>query len=770
MKIRISLLIFTFGASLVYSQAVQAPDATITNGNAVTAFQYSMPAAMDPEVLPGCMQQGPAAAPTYDCNVQIKGWIYFPTNGLTGTLPVILFLHGNHASCGTIPPAGNPIVEGTISLVNLIAAGNQFTGNGTCPAGLSEIPSDEGYDYLAFQLARLGYIVDSIDNNRGITGLIFPAPGVAGDDVLIRARGVMVLKTLQMLANVNAVGGAGYFEDLEGHLDFTNVGLMGHSRGGEGVRAAFNLFNGAVPTPGNLLNPWPGRLPGLNIRAIFEIAPTDAGMGVPTGSILFNARGTVWNVLLPDCDGDVSDLSGARPFDRAIMNLEATPIQKSTYTVWGANHNFFNTNWNDNDSPGCIGFLNTPIFAAAGTDSTEQQAVAMSSLLALMRGNVGAAADVTFNRNFNPPFGIPAMANGAVFPTAVDRGYSPPGAISTFDDFTAAGVNSVSHVAHVTPNVVVANGTVPNEDPVISQAAAISWATANAANFFQTSWTANGAPGININPANFQTLDIRVSRQPIAANVPNGVGAIANGATTNFSVQLVGANGVMTREVAIAPFVDPNFAGANLLQKSAIDGPVGGAAGGLHPILHTVRIPLSAFGNFAAIAPQLHGVRLVFDQSAKGAIFVTNIRLSTMIGGGAAAYPPLNDPAATYPTSTAPTSAPATVYKAKLVSVLEVSSAPELDGAEGYRFTISLSDTGATRFDEARFMVVGTGTAPPLGNALTTSASYPSNGNIVFTLPASQYITLPASVRVIVQYGKSSTPGEYWDCGTVKLP
>jgi hypothetical protein len=120
---------------------------------------------------------------------------------------VIIFLHGNHLTCGMIPPAGNPITEGTVPAPGiLVGPGNQFTGNGTCPAAFpNEIPSDEGYDYLAFQLARLGFIVDSIDNNRGITGLFGgrKAPGVAGDDALIRARGVMVLKTLQNFFNTN---------------------------------------------------------------------------------------------------------------------------------------------------------------------------------------------------------------------------------------------------------------------------------------------------------------------------------------------------------------------------------------------------------------------------------------------------------------------------------------------------------------------------------------------------------------------------------------
>jgi hypothetical protein len=141
---------------------------------------------------------------------------------------------------------------------------------------------------------------------------------------------------------------------------------------------------------------------------------------------------------------------------------------------------------------------------------------------------------------------------------------------------------------------------VPDHDPVISQAARISWTAADANNFFQTSWTANGVVGINIIPSDYQTLDIRVSRQNNAtANTTT---------TTDFSVSLVGANGVMTRSVLLSKYTDPNFAGTVASNKSTLSGPVGTTIE-RHPILQTVRIPLTDFGNFTFIGRQLHGVR-----------------------------------------------------------------------------------------------------------------------------------------------------------------
>lgn len=786
MKICVPLLAIALGAPLLHSQ-VQAPDASPSGPLTVNFGTYSGgPSATDDEVLPGC-----TPVPGYDCEVQLAGAFYYPTP-LTGTHPVVILLHGNHATCGhaynpppggTDPPGlpGAPRIDVTIT----------YTGTGACDAGNPiVVPSYRGYDYIANKLASWGYVVVSMDVNRGVNGL-GGAPGVAGDYSLIRARGVLVLKTLALLSQWNATGDVpGSAGDiLQAHLDLTQVGLMGHSRGGEGVRAAFSLFDGTTPTPSGVnpvtlnpiyfaANPWPGRIAGLNVRAIFEIGPTDAGQVdlpvAPTPTFtFFNPLGTVWNVLLPMCDGDVSDLEGVRPFDRSIMDLESPPIQKSTYTAWGTNHNFFNTQWQVTESfptaDICTGTDNNAIYPVS-PGSPQQQVVGISSVLALMRGNVGvgtlpaATATITFNQNFNPPFGIPAQADGVAFPTRVDRGYSPPGTITTFDDFTVAGFNSTAPtLAHVTPNITVAYGTIPDHDPVLSEAAHISWAAANANNFFQTNWTANGKPGINIVPANYQTLDLRVSRQDDPANP----------LTTDFSIRLVGANGVMTRPVLLSTYLDPNFAGANPDFESDLTGPVGSTIE-LHPILQTVRIPLSAFGNVAFIAPQLHAVRLIFDQTATGAIYVTNIRLSTEIGGGATTYPPITfalpverafttRPLQPFPQ---PGSTPL-VKPCRILSVKDTSKAREFGGTPGYRIRVRSSSGAFPVRDAPLVMVIGTGQAPPFRDPqIIRVGSEPMvQAEEIFTLTPTQYQALPTQAHVILQFGSLPQPAEYWDCG-----
>jgi hypothetical protein len=67
-----------------------------------------------------------------------------------------------------------------------------------------------------------------------------------------------------------------------------------------------------------------------------------------------------------------------------------------------------------------------------------------------------------------------------------------------------------------------------------------------------------------------------------------------------------------------------------------IAGPAGGLtrfAGNLyHPVLQTVRVPLSAFGSITT----LKAVRFVFDDTKRAAIFLAIIPVSTAEAGGGA--------------------------------------------------------------------------------------------------------------------------------------
>ncbi len=133
----------------------------------------------------------------------IKGWIQYPVAAAElqatppGRFPVIIFEHG---------------------------LGDHET-------------SYQGYKYLSEELVSHGYVVVSIhagENN-------------AEDDPSSQSRGQLILGTLDRLRQIDSNGQIdgdgkpGLLNALQGKLDFTRVGIMGHSRGGQGVSAAIKL-------------------------------------------------------------------------------------------------------------------------------------------------------------------------------------------------------------------------------------------------------------------------------------------------------------------------------------------------------------------------------------------------------------------------------------------------------------------------------------------------------------------------------------------------
>src|SRR5262249_29006658 len=67
------------------------------------------------------------------------------------------------------------------------------------------------------------------------------------------------------------------------------------------------------------------------------LAPVDFNRFVVNRAALF--------VLLPYCDGDVSDLQGVHFYDDARYNVPGDTAPKHYILVMGANHNFYNTVW-----------------------------------------------------------------------------------------------------------------------------------------------------------------------------------------------------------------------------------------------------------------------------------------------------------------------------------------------------------------------------------------------------------------------------------------
>jgi hypothetical protein len=170
---------------------------------------------------------------TTDRKVDLWAEVYRPTRLPGKPLPVIVFQHGNHGTCGYFDVKLNIRVDDR----------SDYTHDGICPDGYTVTPNHLGYTYLAKNLASWGYIVVSINANRGITA----GDGVEGDYGLNLMRGRLILRHLALLKSWNIGTGdlappntLGF--DPRDTMNLSQVGLMGHSRGGEGVRAALQQY------------------------------------------------------------------------------------------------------------------------------------------------------------------------------------------------------------------------------------------------------------------------------------------------------------------------------------------------------------------------------------------------------------------------------------------------------------------------------------------------------------------------------------------------
>ena len=230
----------------------------------------------------------------------LHGYIQYPENE-EGPWPVVLLLHGRHGVCYS-GEWGQPYEE--------------------CQ---DPIPSYRGYEYLSRNLVSHGYAVISVDANYINANDSGPSNGDAG--ALERAQ--LVVRHLDEFRNINTSGGWG-MDNLVGKLDMDHIGIMGHSRGGEGV-------NRTVIYNRNQVHPH-------NIVAVFSLAPTDYNT-LTVNNVNFAA-------LAGYCDGDVEDLMGNFAFDTSRYAVESDPFPKFQLISMGANHNFYNTKWADPDLEG----------------------------------------------------------------------------------------------------------------------------------------------------------------------------------------------------------------------------------------------------------------------------------------------------------------------------------------------------------------------------------------------------------------------------------
>ncbi|WNI19295.1 hypothetical protein [Actinacidiphila sp. ITFR-21] len=301
---------------------------------------------------------------------ELEGRIYLPSS--RGEHPLVIFLHGRHSSC-----------YNTTTL--------RGASGWPCPTGTTPILSYAGYDGAGEALAADGYTVVSISANA----INANDNQLSPDDGAI-TRGQLVLDTLTMLKSVNSGHQVSYHDaatdqdvtlgqaltaglatyptgtvtarQLAGTMDFGRIGLMGHSRGGEGVVTAGTLNEG-------LAHPW-------NLRSVFALAPIDF-----TRATLPDV---VTTTLLPYCDGDVSDQQGQHFYADSRDGTFSDDVQRSDIWVMGTDHDFYNSSWTP-PYPGASDDWSSTNDPVCGTSATALASGKNIRLTAAQEYQVGSA-------------------------------------------------------------------------------------------------------------------------------------------------------------------------------------------------------------------------------------------------------------------------------------------------------------------------------------------------------------------------------------------
>src|SRR5215207_3616648 len=567
-------IVIACGAALGVN--AQTPDPGTAGPLAVTREEYDY----------GNLAFQPSGFPSA---VELKASVHYPTGLPGGPYPVVVFMHGRHVTCYR----------------------NQTAAlRWPCRNGETVIPSYQGYDYIAQNLASHGYVVVSVSAN----GIKAYDNNVT--DLGMQARAELIQRHLQQWNTFNTAGAAPFGTKFVGKVDLTRVGTMGHSRGGEGVvkHYAYNLSQGSP----------------YGVKAVFPLAPVNFNRTI--------ANNVPLSVVLPYCDGDVNDNQGVHFYDDARYNVAGDASPKHTIQVMGGNHNFFNTVWTPGLFPAGTADDWTAFTSGGSGDAqcgtgagnhrltaAQQRGVGLAYISAVMRTYVGGESQF-----------LPYLTGAAAPPpsaqtTELHVSYHAPDTASTRRD-----VNRLLTSTNLTTNTLggatTQSGMTPHDlcggpspQPQHCLPAAQSTArqphttvsaratTVRGLSQLRTGWSAITANYRNDLPlgardvSGFRWLTFRVSVNFADTRNPSGIGQ-------NFSVVLTdGAGAVST--VTVNSYSDVLFY------------PPGSVGPVPKVLLNTARIPVTAFSgvNLADI----RSVQFNFNQSPSGALLISDVAFAS---------------------------------------------------------------------------------------------------------------------------------------------
>lgn len=192
--------------------------------------------------------------------------------------------------------------------------------------------SDEGYKYLQLELAKDGFIAVSIDETFLNAGTF----GKYDDEEDLRA--ILILEQIKELEKMNNDEESILFNKIE----FSNITLMGHSRGGEAVFTAAYINNLSY------LDDIEEKLEyNFDIKNIIAIAPTDKRYK-PNG-ITPRLKNVNYLCIQGANDSDVGTYKGYVMSNRIAYTTSDFYINTTLY-VYGANHSQFNSTWGSLDT------------------------------------------------------------------------------------------------------------------------------------------------------------------------------------------------------------------------------------------------------------------------------------------------------------------------------------------------------------------------------------------------------------------------------------
>jgi hypothetical protein len=553
----------------------QAPDPGAAGTLAVTREEYDY----------GNLAFQPTGFPSA---VELKASVHYPTGLPGGPYPVVVFLHGRHVTC---------------------YRGSTTALRWPCRANETVIPSYQGYDYIAQNLASNGYIVISVSAN-GINAFDNNVT-----DLGMQARAELIQRHLQQWNTFNTAGAAPFGTKFVGKVNLQKVGTMGHSRGGEGVVKHF-VYNKSLGSP-------------YGVKAVFPLAPVDFNRPV--------ANNTALAVALPYCDGDVNDNQGVHFYDDARYNVAGDVSPKHTIQVMGANHNYFNTVW----TPGLFpaggaddwgfttgGSLDPQCGTGAGNHrltATQERGVGLAYISAVMRAYVGGESQ------FLPYLTGEAAPPPSAQTTEIHVSYHAPDTTATRRD-----VNRLLTSTNLTTNTLggattqtgltphdLCGGASPQPQHCLPATQATTRqphttvsaraTTTRGLSQLRTGWSAitatytNNLPTGATNVSGFKWLTFRVSVNFADTRNPAGI-------PQNFRVVLTDGAGA-TSALTVSSFSDVLFY------------PPGSVGPVPKVLLNTARIPVTAFSgvNLADI----RSVQFKFDQSPSGALLISDVSFAS---------------------------------------------------------------------------------------------------------------------------------------------